>query len=55
MAWMLIENREYGSSFEVDPFSFKERKGKVDDGTLPMEFTSWSSFLGKLSYTRRLS
>jgi hypothetical protein len=55
MAWVFIEDREYGSSFEFDPFSFKERKGKVDDGTFPMESTSWSSFLSKLSYTRGLS
>jgi hypothetical protein len=40
MTRVFIEDKEYGSSFEFDPFSFNERKGKVDDGTLPMESTS---------------
>jgi hypothetical protein len=31
MAWVFIKDKEYGSSSKFDPFSFKERKGKVDD------------------------
>jgi len=33
MACKFIEDKEYNSSSEFDPFSFKEIKGKVDDGT----------------------
>jgi hypothetical protein len=32
---VFIKDREYGSSSKFDPFSFKERKGKVDDETFP--------------------
>jgi hypothetical protein len=50
MTWVFIEDREYGSSFEFDPFSFRKERGRW-----MMEHSQWNLLASLPSFANFLT